>query len=244
LRGKVNQLPRTFNEKREWVRSMHVAVTMRGNGQWAMQRGLPWAAGSAAGAAALRTTVALAAAAGISALTLYSICSPGNARPRHEVDADLGMLNQFLGGSLRCWIEQSVRISLIGDSEPLSWLIAPLREHNRHLSATGSRMHLRIVVNYCAHDSLIKAAWRGDDVQAPERFFRQLRAIDPTALSVGAVDLLVRTGSGGCGSDFMLWEVAYAQLHGMDRLWPDFTARDFQQALISYTRHHESGPAE
>jgi undecaprenyl diphosphate synthase len=218
---------------------MHVAIIMYGNGQWAMQRGLPWTAGGAAGAAALRTTVALAASARISALTLYSLCSPSDARPRHEVDADLGVLNHFLGGNLHSWLEQSVRISLIGNSEPLSWLLPPLRDHNRRLSVTGSGMHLRIVVDYSAHDSAIKAAWRRDDNHAPEQFFRQLRTIDPTALSVGAVDLLVRTGGGGCRSEFMLWEVAYAKLHFVDRLWPDFTAGDFQAALNSHSGHNE-----
>jgi undecaprenyl diphosphate synthase len=218
---------------------MHVAIIMHGNGQWAIQRGLPWTAGGAAGAAALRTTVALAASARISALTLYSICSPSDARPRREVDVDLGVLNHFLGGDLQCWLEQSVRISLIGNSQPLSGLLPLLRDHNRRLGVTGSGMHLRIVVDYSAHDSLIKAAWRSDDTHAPEQFFRQLRALDPTALSVGAVDLLVRTGGGGCRSDFMLWEVAYAKLHCVDRLWPDFTARDFQAALNSHGRHNE-----
>src|SRR5580704_8666518 len=139
---------------------MHVAIILHGNGQWAMQRGLPWTAGSAAGAAALRTTVAFAAAARISALTLYCIGSPHEARPRYEVDADLGMLNHFLGDDLQCWLEQSVRISLIGDREPLKWLQPHLRAHNRHLGATQVRTHVRIVVDYSAHDSVIKAAWR------------------------------------------------------------------------------------
>jgi len=223
---------------------MHVAIIMHGNGQWAMQRGLPSTAGHAAGAAALRTTVALAASAGVRALTVYSLCGRGDARLRHEVDADLCMLNHFLRGSLQRCLEPSVRISLIGNSEPLNWLRPPLCDHNKHLSVTESRMHLRIVVDYSAHDRVIKAAWRRDDSHAPEQFFRQLCEIDPTALPVGAVDLLVRTGGGRCRSDFMLWEVAYAQLHLVERLWPDFTACDFQQALIAHTRYNELVPAD
>jgi undecaprenyl diphosphate synthase len=215
---------------------MHVAIIMHGNGQWALQRGLSWTAGSAAGAAALRTTVALAASARIAALTLYSIAGPRDVRRRHEIDADLGVLNHFLGGNLRGWLEQSVRISLIGASEPLSWLLPSLHDHNSHLSVTGSGMHLRIVADYSAHDSVVKAAWRSDGCDAPEQFFRQLRALDPTALSVGAVDLLVRTGGGGCRSAFMLWEVAYAKVYPVDRLWPDFTAGDFEDALNSHRR--------
>jgi undecaprenyl diphosphate synthase len=223
---------------------MHVAIIMDGNAQWATQRGLPATAGCAAGAAALRSTVALAAAARVSALTLYSICSASDARLRHEVDANLGVLDYFLGGYLRGGLEQSVRISLIGHSERLNWLLPALGEYQQHSSVTGSRMHLRIVVDYSAHDSAMKAAWRSDDVHAPEQFFRQLREIDPTALPVGAVDLLVRTGGGASQSDFMLWEVAYAKLHVVDRLWPDFTAHDFQQALNSHSRDNDLVPAD
>jgi undecaprenyl diphosphate synthase len=221
---------------------MHVAISMQGNGQWALQRGLPWTAGSAAGAAALRTTVALAASARVRTLTLYAICSPNDVRPGHEVEADLGVLNQFLGGNLRGCLEQSVRISLIGKSESLNWLLPLLCDHNKHLSVMGSRLDLRIVVDYAAHDRLINAAWRSDDSNAPEQFFRQLREIDLTALPAGAVDLLVRTGDGGCRSDFMLWEVAYAKLHFVDRPWPDFTANDFQQALNSHARDNDLVP--
>jgi undecaprenyl diphosphate synthase len=210
---------------------MHVAISMHGNGQWAMQRGLPWTAGSVAGAAALRITVALAAAAGIRTLTLYAIYGPGDVRPRYEAEADLGVLGHFLGDSLHSCLEQSVRISLIGANDSLNPLLSPLCNHNRHLSVTGSRMHLRIVVDFSAHDRVIKAAWRSADSQAPERFFHQLRVIDPTALPAGAVDLWVRTGGGGFHSDFMLWEVAYATPHFVAQSWPDFTACDFRRAI-------------
>ena len=219
---------------------MHVAIIMHGNGQWAMQRGLPPTAGHAAGVAALRTTVALAASARVRTLTLYSICSPGGARSRHEVEADLCVLDHFLGGNLQCCLEHSVRVSLIGSSERLNGLLPALCDHNAHLSIAGSRMHLRIVIDYSAHDSVTMAAWRSDPSHAPEQFNRRLREIDPTALPAGAVDLLVRTGGGWCRSDFMLWEVAYAKRHCVDRLWPDFTARDFQRALASNTGRNEA----
>lgn len=213
---------------------MHVAIIMHGNGQWARQRRLPSTAARAAGVAALRTTVALAAAARVRTLTLYSIRGPGGARPAPEMDADLGVLKHFLLSNLQCCPEESVRISLIGNSKPLRWLLPPRCDLNEHSSVARNRMHLRIVVDYAAHDSLTKAAWRSDDSHAPEQFNRQLREIDPTALPAGAVDLLVRTGGGWCESDFLLWEVAYAKLHCVNRLWPEFTARDFQQALNSH----------
>jgi undecaprenyl diphosphate synthase len=218
---------------------MHVAIIMHGNGQLAMQRGLPATASCAAGVAALRTTVALAAYVRVRTLTLYAVCSPGGARPRQEVDADLCVLQRFLHDNLQSCAEDSVRISLIGNREAPRPLLPTLGDHNEHLNVAGTRLHLRIVVDYSAHDSLTRAAWRSADPHAPAQFIRQLRAIDPTALTAGAVDLLVRTGAGWCRSDFMLWEVAYAKLYFVDRLWPDFTAHDFQQALSFHTRQNE-----
>ena len=218
---------------------MHVALIMHGNSQWAMQRGLPSTASQAAGVAALRTTVALAASAGINTLTLYSICGPGGACPCQLADADLSVLSHFLRGNLPHGPEDSMRISLIGDCKPLSWFLPRSRKHDDYLGVGGTGLHLRIVVDYSAHDRLTRAAWGSNDSIAPEQFFRKLREIDPTALTAGAVDLLIRTGGGRCESDFMLWEVAHAKLHFVDRLWPDFTASDFQQALNSQSTHNE-----
>jgi undecaprenyl diphosphate synthase len=210
---------------------MHVAIIMHGNRQWARQHDLPSTAGHAAGAAALHTTVALAISARVRTFTLYSICGTGGECPPDDKDANLQVLDSFLGNDLQWCLEKSVRISLIGNSERLNWLLPVLRDHNEHPSIAQSQLHLRIVVDYSAHDRIVKAVWRADNTHAPEQFYRQLCEIDPTALGAGAVDVLIRIGGAWCRSEFMLWEAAYANLHFVDRLWPDFTADDFQQAL-------------
>jgi undecaprenyl diphosphate synthase len=213
---------------------MHVAIIMHGNSQWAIQRRLPSTAARAAGVAALRSTVALAAVAGVRTLTLYCNCGPGGAAV-----ADLCVLRYFLRGNLPSGPKERVRISLIGNSKPLSWFLPRSLERNEHLGVVGTGLHVRIVVDYSAHDHLTRTAWRSGDSHEPEQFFRQLREIDPTALPAGAVDLLIRTGRGVCRSDFMLWEVAYANLYLVDRLWPDFTACDFRQALNSRSSRND-----
>jgi undecaprenyl diphosphate synthase len=131
---------------------MHVAIIMHGNRQWAMQRDLPSTAGQAAGAAALQTTVALAVSARVSTVTLYTICGPGGECPAEDKDANVRVLESFLGNDLRWCLEKSVRISLIGHSGRLNWLLPALRDHNEHLSGAKSPLHLRIVVDYSAHD--------------------------------------------------------------------------------------------
>jgi undecaprenyl diphosphate synthase len=218
---------------------MHVAIIMNGNGHWATQRGLPPPAAGPEGVTALRNTVALAKEAGVKTLTLYAICTPGCARPRQEVDADLSVLGRFLRTDVQRCREQAVRISVIGSSERLRAVLPRICEHTAAWNGTASLMHLRLVVDYSAHDSITKAAWRSPHPHAPERFNQQLREIDRTALPAGAVDLLVRTGGGRYQSDFMLWEAAYARLHYVDSLWPDFTVRDFQCALDLHTGRDE-----
>jgi undecaprenyl diphosphate synthase len=215
---------------------MHVAIIMNGNSRWATQRGLPPAAALDEGVATLRNTVRLAADAGVRTLTLYSICTPDCTRPQQEIAADLGVLGSYLRGDAERCRESSVRINVICNNAQLDAALPANLDYGAASScSTDSRMQLRIVVDYSAHDSIVKATWRSSHPCAPETFDRQMREIDRTALAAGAVDLLVRTGGGSCQSAFMLWEVAYARLHYVDCLWPDFTPRCFQRALASAT---------
>jgi undecaprenyl diphosphate synthase len=207
---------------------MHVALIMNGNGRWAAQRALPPAAGYAAGVAALRGAVESAAAAGVRTLTLYAICAPAGARPRQEIEADLSVLDGYLRGDARRCNELAVRISLIGNHERLCAALPPDCDSPEE---TRMRMHLRIVVDYSAHDHVIKTLWRSAHPHAPESFDRQLREIDATAFAAGAVDLLVRTGGGYLPERVhaLGGRLCPAVLYGLH--WPDFTARCLQRAL-------------
>ncbi len=214
---------------------MHVAIIMNGNSRWAAQRGLPPTAPLAEGVATLRNTVRLAADAGVRTLTLYSICTPACNRPRQEIAADLGVLGSYLRSDAERCRESAIRVDVIGNNGQLGAALPPDLDYAAASSCADSRMQLRIVVDYSAHDSIVKATWRSTHPCAPAPFDRQLREIDRTALAAGAVDLLVRTGGGSCQSAFMLWEAAYARLHYVDCLWPDFTPRCLQRALASAT---------
>ena len=211
---------------------MHVAIIMNGNAEWANQRGLAPRASHAAGVSALRNTVEWAVDAGIRTLTLYAICTPGCGRPSEEIDADLGVLCSYARADAQARLRQSVWLSVIGSAEWRSYILRGAFDHNAHLGSEASRMQLRIVVDYSAHDNVVRTEWRSPHPDRFESFGRQLSEIDPTALRAGAVDLLVRTRGGYCKSEFMLWEVAYARLHHVDCLWPDFTVRALQRALV------------
>lgn len=213
---------------------MHVAIIMNGNGRWALQRGLPATGGHREGGAALRTTVELALRVGVKTLTLYAIASANTDKPVQELDANLRVLGNYLrSDSARC-ASQAVQISVIGECRSLGGALLWIPQGDAAAAATHPRLHLRIVIDYAAHDSVVQSSWCNTHPHAPEHFARRLQEIDHTALPAGAVDLLIRTGGGTCRSYFMLWEVAYARLHYADCLWPDFSAHHFQRALGYY----------
>jgi undecaprenyl diphosphate synthase len=219
---------------------MHVAIIMNGNGRWAARRGLPPTAGHPEGAAALRTTVELALRAGVKTLTLYALRAATCATSAQELEADLRVLWGYLRSEAARPAGKSVRISIIGKCDRLHVAASgctPKDSTTEGATCGDSRLHLRIVIDYSAHDSLVRSSWHNSQPQAAESFAQHIREIDHTALPAGAVDLLIRTGGGQCHSDFMLWEVAYARLHYAECLWPDFGANDFERALSSYTGH-------
>jgi undecaprenyl diphosphate synthase len=215
---------------------MHLAIIMDGNGRWATRRGLPRTAGHVEGAKAVSATVSAAAGAGVKTLTLYAFSAANWARPSAEVDALMHLFTNHLMTQTRPCIDESIRINVIGRRDRLNAALLRAIENSERLSAQGSRMHLRIVIDYSSHDSIVQAAWRVDRSAKPtaEDFHRLLHEVDNSALPAGAVDLLIRTGGERRLSDFMLWEVAYAELHFTDCLWPDFDANCLRRALHEY----------
>jgi undecaprenyl diphosphate synthase len=140
------------------VDQMHLAIIMDGNGRWATKRGLPRMAGHVEGAKAVRTTVAAAARAGVKTLTQYAFSSANWARPSAEVDALIRLFTGYLITETRRCIKHSIRINVIGRRDRLGEALLRAIEQSERLSAAGSRMHLRIVVDYSSHDSIVQAA--------------------------------------------------------------------------------------
>jgi len=217
---------------------MHIAIIMDGNGRWATQRGLRRTAGHSEGAKAVRATVATALGADVKTLTLYAFSAANWARPQSEISALMSLIRRFLVTETRRCVEQQIRINVIGRRDRLSARLVGAIEHSERMTAGCTRMCLRIVVDYSSHDSILRAAWRANrnTKMDPEEFYRLLSQVDHSALPAGPVDLLIRTGGEKRLSDFMLWEVAYAELHFTDCLWPDFDEREFRYALDDYGR--------
>jgi undecaprenyl diphosphate synthase len=215
---------------------MHVAIIMDGNGRWATRRGLPRTAGHVEGAKAVRTTVETAARSGIDTPTLYAFSAANWDRPRGEVDGLMFLLRRYLFTETRRCVDQSIRLSVIGRRDRLDESLLRAIEQSERMSAAGTRMHLRIAVDYSAQYSILsaaKSARRTAKLTAKE-FLRFMDTANHSPLPTTEVDLLIRTGGEKRLSDFLLWECAYAELHFTDCLWPDFDEQQFQAALEEY----------
>jgi undecaprenyl diphosphate synthase len=217
---------------------MHIAIIMDGNGRWAARRKLPRSAGHRAGARAVDKIVTTAARQGVTTLTLYAFSAANWNRPTAEVSALFTLLRRYLLTQTQRCLEQSIRINVIGRRDRLGTALQRLIERSEAASEQCSRMQLRIAIDYSAQHSLLETCRRLRSAPEVDRsaFIEQLARVDHASVATPEVDLLIRTGGEKRLSDFLLWECAYAELHFVDCLWPDFDERGFEEALAEFGR--------
>jgi len=215
---------------------LHVAVILDGNGRWAARRGLPRVAGHQSGAAAVRRLVEACPASGVGTLTLYAFSSDNWTRPEREVRWLLRLFREHLRVEISRCVATGVRLSIIGRRDRLPLPLQAAIAQAEAATARGRRLHLRIAIDYSGRDAILAAARALADGPSPtrEEFSRALTDGGRGGPLVPPVDLLIRTGGEQRLSDFMLWEVAYAELHFTRTMWPDFGAEDLESALIDF----------
>lgn len=209
----------------------HIAIIMDGNGRWAKKRLLPRAEGHRQGVEALNRVVESAVQLGIKRLTVFAFSSENWARPAPEV----AMLMKLFAQALHRWCEPlakaGVRLRVIGDKTAFSDSVKEAIEASERATANGSNMELVIAANY---------GGRWDVCQATQQVIDTGLDVTPENLSkymtVPDVDLLIRTGGECRISNFLLWQSAYAEIYFTERLWPDFDAKDLEDALEWYVR--------
>jgi undecaprenyl diphosphate synthase len=222
----------TLNKKDK----LHVAIIMDGNGRWATRRGLPRSAGHRAGIETVRRVMEAAPDLGVGTLTLFAFSSDNWRRPDQEVRTLMSLLRHYLGAETQRLVDSGTRLTVIGRRDRLPDGLGAAIAAAERASASGSRLHLRIAIDYSSRDAIANAAtrWLGDRSPSRLAFGRLLAARDGDACV--DVDLLIRAGGEKRLSDFLLWESAYAELCFVDTLWPDFGAADLSAAIADFFR--------
>ena len=220
----------------------HIAIIMDGNGRWANRRNLPRVAGHKAGIDPVRETVESCARLGIKALTLYAFSVENWKRPRHEVETLWRLLRFYLRRELPDLMENGIRLAAIGRLEALP---APVRgELDAVVEATAGNRGLvvNLAINYGGRAEIVDAVNSILDQARLEGNLDGLRigedAINANlyTASVPDPDLLIRTSGEMRISNFLLWQIAYAELYVTETLWPDFKRSDLLRAIIDYQK--------
>jgi undecaprenyl diphosphate synthase len=217
----------------------HVAIIMDGNGRWASRRGLPRVAGHRAGAAAVRRTVESAARLGVGYLTLYAFSTENWKRPRLEVEALMRLLKEFIRKELENLQTNNIRFQTIGRTAGLDQTVLDEIRKAEQATALNTGMVLTIALNYGGRAEVIDAcrqiAWEVASGRLnPARIDDELIAKRLYTKSMPDPDLLIRTGGELRVSNFLIWQIAYAEICVTERLWPDFEEEDLLGALIAY----------
>ena len=213
---------------------LHVAIISDGNGRWATTRCLPRSAGHRAGAEAARKVIEAAPRLGIHTLTLFALSSANWKRPAAEVNAILRLLHEYVLTETTHCIEQGIRLSVIGRRDRVPATLRQAMADAEAATAQGTRLHLRLAIDYSAREAIFHAACRFYKATelSPESFSSVLAEV----LRGGSteVDLLIRTGGEQRLSDFLLWECAFAEFVFLQKRWPDFTAADLEAAVKEF----------
>jgi undecaprenyl diphosphate synthase len=217
----------------------HVAVIMDGNGRWAKTRALPRHAGHRSGVKSVRRTVEIAANRGVSYLTLFAFSSENWRRPAEEVSRLMGLFLEALQREVDDLHRNNVRVTFIGARDQLQKNLVAKIDAAEEMTKDNDGLLLNVAVAYGGRWDIVNAARKlavkvarselSADELDDEKFSAELalsNTPDP--------DLLIRTGGEQRISNFLLWNLAYAELYFCDSLWPDFNEQDFDDALEFY----------
>ena len=221
--------------------TLHVAIIMDGNGRWARMRGLPRTMGHRQGVAAARNVIKAAAEGGVTHLTLFGFSSENWKRPRAEVQYLMGLLRSYLQRNVDELHDAGIRLAVIGERDALPADIVDLIAEAERLTRDNAGLHLTIALNYGGRADIVAAARRlATRVEAG-----MLAADDINESAFGAhlstaglpdPDLMIRTSGEQRVSNFLLWQLAYAEMMFVGKYWPDFAGEDLVVALADFHR--------
>ena len=218
----------------------HLAIIMDGNGRWAEQRRLPRILGHRKGVETVQAVVDECLQLGIRYLSLYAFSSENWGRPKEEVDALMGLLGSFLKKELSQLHSRGIRLVAIGELERLPKSIRKILQDIMQRTAKNDRMVLNLALSYGSRNELVRAV---------RKLGRQIAegTVHPDAITDAEIkaaldthempdpDLLIRTSGEMRVSNFLLWQIAYAELYFTETLWPDFSRDELMRALNEFS---------
>ena len=218
----------------------HIAVIMDGNGRWARARHLPRVAGHRAGVTSVREIIEACCRLGIKALTLYAFSVENWKRPRSEVETLWGLLRHYLHRELPELKRNGVRFQVIGRVDALPEAVQDDLDVAMVETAANSGLRLNVALNYGGRAEIVDAV---NSILAQARKVDGEFHVDEQMLSehlytsgLPDPDLLIRTSGEMRVSNFLLWQIAYAEIFVTEQLWPDFRAVDLLEALLDYQK--------
>ncbi len=213
----------------------HIAITMDGNGRWALQRGLPRTVGHQEGRKSVRRVVEMCRDLGVPVLTLYTFSTENWNRPPEEVAFLMNLIETVAREEIEELHQNDVRVNVLGKIEALPPSLQEELERDMKLTQNNRGLLLNLAINYGGRSEIVEACRRllrsgvSPDQISEEIFSRYLYTAgqpDP--------DLLIRTAGERRLSNFLLWQSAYAEIYVTDVLWPDFTKADLLEAILDY----------
>ncbi len=221
----------------------HIAIIMDGNGRWANRRNLPRVAGHKAGIEAVRATVETSARIGIEILTLYAFSTENWKRPRSEVETLWNLLHTYIRKELPTLMENNIRMRPIGRLHQLPEQVREDLESAMNETAKNTGLLVNLAINYSGRAEIVDAvnaalrkARAAGELDEEFEVDEQIIAANLYTAGQPEPDLLIRTSGELRISNFLLWQIAYAELYVTPTLWPDFRRTDLLEALLAYQK--------
>ncbi len=221
----------------------HIAIIMDGNGRWARERGLPRRDGHRAGAESLREILEACIETGVSHLTVYAFSSENWNRPPEEIKALMSLLEHFLKEKTHEMMQRNVKLTSIGRTDMLPKKTRKQLHLAEEKTANNTKLTLNLALSYGSREEIVDAARQIAQKAAEGRI--QPEDIDNNTISAHLYtagtpdpDLLIRTSGELRLSNFMLWQISYAEIVISEKYWPEFRKAEFHQALDTYRSRH------
>lgn len=212
---------------------VHVAIIMDGNGRWAKKRSLPRTFGHKQGVKAIKKIVKAASSLGIKVLTLYAFSTENWKRPKSEIKTLMVLLNFFLSKEVDELNKEGVKLRVLGDLSRFSEDIKIEIKKACDLTCNNTGLNLNIALNYGARQEILQAF----EKMLKQGIKKPTEAILSSFLYTAGQpdpDLLIRTSGEFRISNFLLWQIAYSEIYIVDKLWPDFSEKDLERAIINF----------